>query len=184
MKPTDILKEEHVLILEMLRVIEAACAKMESGGQPDIARLATMIDFIRNFADKCHHAKEEMLLFPALEKAGIAREGGPVGVMLHEHVLGRDFAKGMDDALQKIKSGDGKAARHFTENARGYVVLLTAHINKENNVLFAMAEQKLGAAEEKKLLEGFDRVEREEVGAGVHEKYHALLHELRDFYVS
>lgn len=84
MKPTDILKEEHVLILEMLRVIEAMCAKMDKGERPDIASLEKMIDFIRNFADKCHHAKEEKLLFPALEKAGIAREGGPVGVMLHE----------------------------------------------------------------------------------------------------
>lgn len=183
MKPTDILKEEHELILEMLGVIEAACAKIDGGERPDTGRLGMMIDFIRNFADKCHHAKEETLLFPALEKAGIPREGGPVGVMLHEHVLGRDFVRVMDDALQKMKSGDERAARHFVENARGYVTLLTAHINKENNVLFGMAEQRLGPAEEQTLMEGFDRVEREEIGEGVHEKYHALLHDLRAAYI-
>ncbi|MBP7585829.1 MAG: hemerythrin domain-containing protein [Spirochaetes bacterium] len=183
MKPTDILREEHVLILEMLRVVNAACEKIDRGEMPDTARLASMIDFIRNFADKCHHAKEETLLFPALEKAGIPREGGPVGVMLHEHVLGRGYVKGMDEALGKMKAGDAKAAVHFIENARGYTTLLNAHINKENNVLFMMAEQRLGPAEEKELMEGFERVEREEIGEGVHEKYHALLHELRDAYM-
>ncbi len=183
MKPTDILREEHELILDMLKVVNAACERIDRGETPDAGILASMIDFIRNFADKCHHAKEENLLFPALEKAGIPREGGPVGVMLHEHVLGRDFVKAMDEALGKMKSGDGNAARHFAENARGYTTLLNAHINKENNVLFMMAEQKLGPAEEKELMEGFERVEREEIGEGVHEKYHALLHELRDAYL-
>lgn len=182
MKPTDILKEEHELILEMLRVVNAACDRIESGVTPDAGHLASMIDFIRNFADKCHHAKEENLLFPALEKAGIPREGGPVGVMLHEHVLGRGYVKEMDDALKKLKAGEAKAVRHFTENARGYTTLLNAHINKENNVLFMMAEQRLSADEEKALMEGFERVEREEIGEGVHEKYHALLHGLRDAY--
>ncbi|HPA73070.1 MAG TPA: hemerythrin domain-containing protein [Spirochaetota bacterium] len=183
MKPIDILKEEHELILVMLRVLDAACSKIEAGESPDIARLYSIIDFIRNFADKCHHAKEENLLFPALEKAGIPREGGPVGVMLHEHVLGREYVRGMDEALGKMKAGDAKAAVHFIENARGYVTLLNAHINKENNALFMMAEQRLGPAEEKALMEGFERVEREEIGEGVHEKYHALLHELRDAYL-
>jgi hemerythrin-like domain-containing protein len=183
MKPTEILKEEHELILVMLDVIKAACARIDNGERPDTASLESMIDFIRNFADKCHHAKEEKILFPALEKAGIAREGGPIGVMLHEHVLGRDFVRAMDNALQKMKSSDERAGRHFIENALGYVILLTAHINKENNVLFAMADQQLDSSSEKKVMEGFDRVEREETGEGVHAKYHALLHELRDIYL-
>ncbi len=184
MKPIDILKEEHELILEMLRVLNAVCDKIDAGEKPGIERLVSIIDFIRNFADKCHHAKEEELLFPALEKAGIPREGGPVGVMLHEHTLGREYVRGMGEALEKIKAGDAKASLHFTEHARGYTTLLYAHINKENNVLFKMAEQRLDPVAENALMDGFERVEREEMGEGVHEKYHALLHELRDMYLS
>jgi hemerythrin-like domain-containing protein len=184
MKPTDILKEEHELILIMLKVIEAAAVKIDKGERPDAGRLGSIIDFIRNFADGCHHVKEEKLFFPALEKAGVVRQGGPIGVMLHEHALGRDFVKKMADALKKTESGDAGASRLFAENARGYAGLLASHIAKENNVLFPMADQRLGPAEEKKLMEGFDRVEREETGEGVHEKYHKLLHELRDAFLS
>ncbi len=182
MTPTAILKEEHTLIVAMLQVIDAACAKLESGEPANTEHLAGMIDFIRNFADKCHHAKEEKLLFPALEAVGISRENGPIGVMLAEHIAGRNFVKGMDRSLEEMKRGNDAASEQFVADAREYVRLLDGHIMKENNVLFAMADERLSASRQQDLAEGFDRVEREEIGAGVHEKYHELLHRLRDLY--
>ena len=183
MKATDILKEEHSLILVMLQVLDTACATMESGGHVDHGDIADMIDFIRNFADRCHHAKEENLLFPAMEKAGISRDRGPIGVMLAEHTAGRNFVKGMDKALGQMKAGDETAAEMFIADTQGYVSLLDGHIMKENNVLFAMADENLSDGQQKELIEGFERVEREEIGAGVHEKYHEILHRLRDRYL-
>jgi hemerythrin-like domain-containing protein len=184
MKPTDILREEHELILVMLQIVDAACAKIEDGGNVDGDHISQMIDFISNFADKCHHAKEEKLLFPALEQAGIARDSGPLGVMLAEHVAGRNFVKGMNEALSEMNAGDTMARERFIQDARGYVQLLDGHIMKENNVLFMMADDRLSAEKQKELLDGFDRVEREEIGAGVHEKYHDLLHRLRNIYLA
>jgi hemerythrin-like domain-containing protein len=183
MKPTEILKEEHQLILTMLQVIDAVCIKLESGETVKLEHCADMIDFIRNFADKCHHAKEEKLLFPAMEKAGIGRESGPIGVMLAEHAEGRYFVKGMDEALAEMKSGDSVATSKFVQDATSYINLLDGHIVKENNVLFMMADERLSAQQQEELLKGFDRVEREEIGAGVHEKYHGMLHRLRDIYL-
>ncbi len=183
MTATEILKEEHALILIMLQVVDAACVGMESGEHVDHGDIADMIDFIRNFADRCHHVKEENLLFPAMEKAGISRDRGPIGVMLAEHTAGRNFAKGMDQALQQLKAGDDSATEMFIADGQEYVTLLEGHIMKENNVLFPMADDHLSPQQQKELLEGFDRVEREEIGAGVHEKYHELLHRLRDRYV-
>lgn len=182
MKATDILKDEHTLILVMLRVIDAACARMESGEHVEHGDIADMIDFIRNFADRCHHTKEESLLFPAMEKAGIERDHGPIGVMLAEHTAGRNFAKGMDRALQLLKEGDETATEMFIADGQGYVSLLDGHIMKENTVLFTLADERLSPEQQKELAGGFDRVEREEIGAGVHEKYHELLHRLRDRY--
>jgi len=182
MKATDILKGEHELIVAMLQVIDAMCAKMESGEHVDHGDIANTIDFIRNFADRCHHAKEENLLFPAMEKAGISRDRGPIGVMLAEHTAGRNFVKGMDRALQLLKEGDDTATEMFIADGQGYVSLLDGHIMKENNVLFDMADQHLSAQQQKELVDGFDRVEREEIGAGVHDRYHELLHRLRDRY--
>lgn len=183
MKPTEILMEEHELILVMLDVIGAVCDGMEKTGKADDARIAQIIDFIRSFADGCHHAKEEKVLFPALEAAGIPREGGPIGVMLSEHVMGRNFVMNMDKALNGLRKGSADASTGFIKNARGYVELLTEHIHKENNVLFVMADQKLSPEEQKRIGDDFERIEREETGEGVHEKYHTLLHELRDAYL-
>ena len=183
MKATDILKGEHELIVAMLQVIDAMCAKMESGEHVEHGDIANTIDFIRNFADRCHHAKEENLLFPAMEKAGISRDRGPIGVMLAEHTAGRNFVKGMDQALQLMKEGDDTATEMFIADGQGYVSLLDGHIMKENNVLFDMADEHLSAQQQKDLVDGFERVEREEMGPGVHDRYHELLHRLRDRYM-
>jgi len=183
MSPTDILRDEHDLILEMLRVIESVCSLLETGKGADPAHLDMMIDFISGFADHCHHVKEEKLLFPAMEAVGITREGGPIGVMLAEHTMGRDFVKSMRSAAAQYKNGDTTAAEKFAKNARDYVSLLQAHIMKENNVLFAMADAHIPAEKMKELSTGFERVEREETGEGVHEKYHQMLHALRDVYL-
>ncbi|MEE9914108.1 MAG: hemerythrin domain-containing protein [Deltaproteobacteria bacterium] len=183
MKPTEILKEEHKLVLLMLKIMEAVCTRLSQGQAVSTEDLAAIIDFIRTFADGCHHAKEEKLLFVALEKAGMPQNDGPVAVMLSEHALGRGYVQGMDSALGMMKNGDPSAAGAFAKNARGYIELLVNHIDKEDRVLFVMADQRLSPEAQTELLEGFDRVEREETGAGVHEKYHALLHRLRDAYL-
>ncbi len=183
MKPTEILKDEHRLVLLMLQIMEAVAVRLEQGKPVNTDDLAAIIDFIRTFTDKCHHAKEEKHLFPALEKAGMPHNDGPIAVMLREHELGRSYAGGMDEALGRMKSGDGSHAKTFAENARGYIQLLINHIDKEEHVLFVMADQLLNPAAQAELAEGFERIEREETGAGVHEKYHALLHRLRDAYL-
>jgi hemerythrin-like domain-containing protein len=183
MKPTDILKEEHELILVMLKIISKVCLKLEAGEKVRTEHLADIVDFSKNFADKCHHVKEEKLLFPALEQAGIAREGGPIGEMLAEHALARDFVKGMAVALPKYQIDKTGAVEKYIENARGYIELLNGHIMKENNVLFVMADQRLTKEKQVKLLQGFEIIEREETGERVHEKYHELLHHLGDLYL-
>ncbi len=180
MKATEELKNEHVHILAMIKVMETICDRLESGMTVPCDHLEMALDFIRGFADRCHHAKEEDVLFPALEQAGIPREGGPVGVMLHEHARGRAFVKGLGEAVMTYRSsGD---AHGVVENARSYADLLRQHIYKEDNVLYMMADQRLSAAEQDRLFDEFERIERERIGEGMHGKYHAMLHALMDVY--
>jgi hypothetical protein len=68
MTPTDQLKEEHEGILLMLRILEKVSAKLKSGEKVDPDHLERIVEFFRVFADKCHHGKEEDLLFPEMEK--------------------------------------------------------------------------------------------------------------------
>jgi len=181
-KPTMILMAEHEAIKTMLRILEALADRLESGQSVDPNHLAKAIDFITGFADRCHHAKEENLLFPAMEKAGIPRQGGPIGVMLTEHEEGRSNVRGMKEAYQRYAQGKKEAGRDFARFARAYVSLLSQHIFKEDNILYAMADARLTEEAQQKLRQDFARVEKEIVGEGRHQEFEVILEELKAKY--
>jgi hemerythrin-like domain-containing protein len=182
MRPTETLKTEHKAILLMLEVAESVSRKLEAGDDVPASDLTRIVDFIQGFADKCHHAKEEDLLFPALEKTGVPRQGGPIGVMLTEHVEGREYVRKMKEAAEEYAAGDRKAGVQFAENARRYASLLSQHIHKEDNILYPIADARLSSQTQAGLEKDFERVEEEVVGAGKHEEYHRLLEELEKTY--
>jgi len=177
MKATQVLRDEHEGILAMLAVVEAAAYRLRDGKSVPPDLMTNAVGFFRNFADKCHHGKEEKRLFPALVEHGIPNEGGPVGVMLAEHVQGRALVSGMGEAAEKYAKGDASARDALVSNALDYVALLRAHIAKENGVLFPMADGVFSESEQGALYDAFERIEAEEMGAGVHERYHAMIAE-------
>ena len=175
MMPTERLEEEHQVILKML---EIGRAMSEEIGGVDAETLGSVIDFIRTFADRCHHAKEEKVLFVEAEKHGVPKEGGPIGMMLVEHDEGRGYVKAMAEALKKIKGGDKKAAAAYRENLLKFAELLETHIRKENQILYPMINMHLPPELQAGILKKFDKMEKEEVGEGAHEKYRALVEKL------
>jgi hemerythrin-like domain-containing protein len=166
----DDLKHEHEAILFTLKVMERMIAKIRSGEVLEAGDPPAVLAFLREFADKCHHGKEEGILFPALEAAGVPREGGPIGQMLLEHEEGRGYIRRMAAAL----SGGGDLPA-FAKEAEGYVDLLRRHIEKENAVLFPMGERALGEAALAAIAERFEEHEETVIGAGRHEELHAVL---------
>lgn len=178
MRATKELRAEHEGIQLMLRVLKVLAQKARNGEPFNKDHAGKIVEFLRVFADKCHHGKEEDVLFPELEKAGIARQGGPVGAMLHEHVSGREFIRRMSEALQS------KDNKEFAEAAEGYIALLTAHIQKENEVLFRMADQVLSAEKQEEMFRCFERIEAERIGPGVHESFHKLMDDLAAQYLA
>ncbi len=172
---TSTLRSEHEAILKMLGATEELARRAESGEQLPAAAVAGLLEFFRIFADQCHHGKEEELLFPLLEEKGLPRQGGPLGVMLQEHDQGRGLIRDMRDAAAALESGDPGASRRWAAAAQAYVFLLRAHIAKENNVLFVLAERLLSAEEQAGLAGAFDRLELEKMGAGTHERLHSSM---------
>lgn len=143
----------------MLKVLERVSRRLEGGEHVDPRDLEGIIEFLRMFADRCHHGKEEDRLFPAMEAAGIPMEGGPITVMLKEHKVGRGFVGRMAEAVLRIKEGDENVFREFVEAARSYIALLTQHIEKEDKILFPMAEHYIPRERRAELLESFEREE-------------------------
>lgn len=183
MKPTDILIKEHDAIIVMLNILEKVCLKFDNGESVDETDLENIVEFFKVFADKCHHGKEEDILFPALEEYGIPNEGGPISVMLAEHVEGRDNVNGMSNAIVAYKEGKESASIEFVLFARSYISLLRAHIDKENNILFKLADTQIPDERQQSLLVDFERAEKEKIGAGVHERFHKLLEVMSGIYL-
>ncbi len=167
---TQDLRNEHEAILFVLKIMRKMA---ESDVYEDAAMLrwyGEIVDFLRIFGDRCHHGKEELFLFPELEKKGVQRENGPVGVMLSEHTQARGLIAGMAEAVEQ------KDRKAFEENALSYAELMEAHIDKENNILFGFADRLFSGAEQVGLFESFERHEEQVVGSGVHEQLHAKIH--------
>jgi hemerythrin-like domain-containing protein len=180
MKATEDLKQEHEGILLMLNIMEQISAMNEL----NTVHLAQIIDFIKTFADKCHHGKEEDLLFPKLIEKGIDKENGPIGVMLFEHEQGRKYIQELSNSFENYKNGDKSAIVGIKDNMNKYINLLRNHISKENNMLFNMADKVLSVEEQDNLFEEFEKIEIERIGVGKHEEYHQLLKLLKKEYLT
>ncbi|MCU0363110.1 MAG: hemerythrin domain-containing protein [Bacteroidales bacterium] len=154
MKATTNLEDDHVHILRLIDVMEQVT--MKPGANTD--HLETIVGLIKNFADGLHHNKEEILLFPKMVEKGFSFHQGPVAVMMNDHVQGRAFVKGMADNIALLKDGNRAALSAIYENMKGYIELLRAHIAKENNVLFRMADNVLSDSEQQSLLEEFVKI--------------------------
>ncbi len=182
MKATQQLKDEHEGVKVMLAVLERVCRKLEETKHLDKEHFEKILEFLKVFVDKCHHGKEEELLFPALEAAGVPKDG-PIRVMLQEHELGRKYIRTMSDAFAGFATGDQSASRGIAKSGQDYIALLRDHIEKENNVLFAMADRLLSGKMQDELLEGFEKIEEERIGVGKHEEFHHLLEKLSAVYM-
>jgi hemerythrin-like domain-containing protein len=178
MTATDDLKHEHKIILVIMDAADREARSIKATGKVNAATLNKMVDFWRVFIDRCHHGKEEEYLFPKLEEKGVAREQGPIGVLLQEHEAGRQRVKAIAASLPQAGAGDPQTVAALAANLEAYSALLRAHIDKENNVLFPMADRLLSPEDQQALLQAFTKHEAEEIGPGVHEKYHQLAHEL------
>jgi hemerythrin-like domain-containing protein len=178
MRPTEILSAEHRVIEGVLSCLDAMAARTERGVPLDVASAQQAIEFLRTFADTCHHGKEERHLFQTLIAKGWPADSGPVGVMLSEHEQGRGLIRRMALACDLAETDAGQASKDFAEAARAYAMLLREHIFQEDHVLFAMADRALDAAEQQELLARFEAAEAEEIGPDTHERMLAIAREL------
>jgi hemerythrin-like domain-containing protein len=178
----EALMREHRLIEEVLGALETfadAVGQGEAGGRGTVADFGA---FFKNFADRCHHGKEEDRLFATMVKHGFPGEFGPIAMMLAEHGEGRQHVA----ALVAMGEGSGPLSdeekQSLIAHAEAYVPLLRAHILKEDNILYPMAQQSLPAEVMQGLAGEFERFEEEVMGQGTHQSFRALAESLVDAY--
>jgi hemerythrin-like domain-containing protein len=184
MNPLQTLMDEHRVIERVLDAMEQFLDRCYRTAVADCqTELLRFVDFIQNFADKCHHGKEEDILFAEMVKAGFPREAGPLGVMLHEHDQGRAFVRELKRlGTQKGPWTDGDREELSTA-ASGYIGLLRQHISKEDGVLYPMAESQLPADAMRSISQRFREFEQNQAGASEQKRLRRLADELAGRYL-
>ena len=173
---TAVLRHEHEAIVLALRILAEIDRHAIAHDPVERQDLQALVDFLAEFADTCHHGKEEQLLFPCLAQTGNPKVQHTVERLLPEHARGRHWIGKMRQALQPLRP------EAFHEAARAYAQLLLTHIEQENTVLFPMAEQLLSTEELIALSREFDTFERQVMGPERHEALHDLLSRLQTRY--
>ncbi|HEY8892138.1 MAG TPA: hemerythrin domain-containing protein [Clostridium sp.] len=179
MNAIDLMVEEHKLIKRMLVVTRKISIKVLNNEQVDYNDFNKVIDFVRNFADKHHHSKEEVILFKKMgEVLGDRITNGPIMGMLVEHDLGRLFIRNLETSLVKFKAGDSDSRVDIIANAIAYTDLLYRHIDKEDTTIYTFALRKLSKDQLEEIDKACFKVETDATKNKLQDKYVALLSEL------
>lgn len=180
MNGIQLMIDEHIIIKRMLCVVRNASYKILQGEEISYEDFEKIIDFVRNFADSHHHGKEEKFLFNRMvSELGVVAEKLVKYGMLVEHDLGRLYMMNLEEALQKVKSGDDFSKIDVIANAVGYTNLLTRHIEKEDSLVYTFAQKQLKEETMNLINEECDVFEKENL---VQKKYLELVEELEKKY--
>ena len=170
---TRVMVEEHRLILRMVSLLEKSVQEMEAGNFRNWQFFLDAVDFIRNYADRFHHAKEEDVLFKALIAGGMPEQNSPVAAMHMAHDEGRAYVRGMEDAARKALAGEAGQEAALAQNARGYATLLRDHIDKEDTILYPLSERILPEDVRPAMVEAYRQAEAKT--PGLEERYRQMV---------
>lgn len=157
--PTEMLEAEHRVIARIVGITPLLAERLEEGGviKPDI--LQGIVEFMRIYADKCHHGKEEDLLFPALGEKGVPMQGCPIGALVADHVSGRSLVRRLAESAEAYVRNEPEAYEGLIGSLRGIADLYPGHIWKEDYLLFPMTNKVLNPDELDALYSEFEKVD-------------------------
>lgn len=159
--PTDILVREHRFIQKVVDGIEKILEQPDLEKALNVDELGDVVEFMRLYADKCHHGKEEELLFPALIDKGVPTQGCPVGALKGEHIRGRSIVGALAEGTELLKNGSPGGLDTIRKGLEGIVSLYPNHIWKEDFLLFPMTEKVMNLKELSKLGEKFKQFDND-----------------------
>ena len=166
---------EHRLIERMISLIKDAVAQIESTQEVDPLLVDTAVDFIRMYADRTHHGKEEDILFRDLSKRSLSAEDQRVmDELIQEHVFGRQTTKALVEANTRYRNGDASALADIADNLRTLVEFYPKHIEKEDKVFFPASRAYFTDEEDQVMLAEFWEFDQKMI----HEKYNSVVEEL------
>lgn len=178
MDAIELMVSEHKNIKRMLKAVRALCIKVLNNEAVNFEDFYKVIDFVRNYADRHHHAKEENILFKKMgDELGEKVAKGPIAGMLVEHDLGRLYMSNLEAALGRVEAGDKDSRVDIIANAISYTDLLNRHIDKEDTAIYTFARRALSKEAMEDVEKSCSDVESSAANHGTQDKYLKLVEE-------
>lgn len=163
---------EHRLIERAIASIKRALGQMESENRVDSVFVDQAVDFIRTYADRTHHGKEEDILFRDLSRKNLSAKDRQIMLQLiEEHVVGRRTTKALADANSRYRNGDVSALTDIAARLKTLVEFYPKHIEKEDRVFFPASRAYFTDEEDQVMLAEFWEFDRKMI----HDKYRAVV---------
>lgn len=183
MSATKDLRAEHVAIARMLDIVESMAARVRDGNQLSDEDVNAALEFFRVFQAQCHHAKEEVLLFPALAAAGVLEAQSATDELLFDHRRSRVAMGRMQTLADRLQDPDDQTRADFFDVVRNYSELTRGHILMEEARSFGPADERLTPEVQQSLVEGYEEIERD-VSGDRHEEFAQTLERLEAKYLA
>ena len=172
MMPVEPLVEEHRIIERMIRVMSSKLDEIIKGGKVDASFIDTAVDFLRTYADRCHHGKEEDILFRDLARKNVSEEHDRImNELVKEHALGRNNVKKLAEAKESHVRGDKEALKDIIKNMEILVKFYPVHIEKEDKHFFIPCMDYFTGEEKNSMLEEMREFDRNMI----HDKYRKIV---------
>lgn len=183
MESIKIMVEEHEIIRRMLKVIRTISYRVMTNDGYEIEDFNKIIDFVRIYADKHHHGKEEDILFHTMSKEidKLAQSGAITGMYI-EHDMGRLYMFNLEKGIKAFIEGKDDSRLDIIANAICYADLLDRHIEKENTALYKFAVNMLDENSKSFIEKECGMIEKNATDAGLQKKYISSLMELEEKY--
>lgn len=174
---TEILHYDLDVVKRMMHILEMASNCLENDKPLSKEVFDDIVEAISGFSDKHHQEKEDKVLFPLLKVKDEGKKKDFLGRLLMGHVSARDEVRNLAKAINNIHHGK-KAKKEIVKVARSYVRHMEKHIEMEEKILFPWINKVLTHDEQVMLIKKFEDMEREDIEAGIHEKYSAMIERL------
>lgn len=175
MQPRGPLMTEHRLIERMISSIDKEVKRMEKSGIVDQSFITVAVDFIRIYADRTHHGKEEEILFRDLSKKKLSDHDAIImNELIQEHIVGRNTTVELVKSAAAYQKGDKAAFPLITQNLRKFVDFYPKHIEKEDKVFFPSSMKYFSEPEQQSMLAEFWEFDRKMI----HSKYKSVIESL------
>ena len=179
MDAINLLMDEHKYISRGLKLFRKLSVEILNSDIVDFVSFEKMILFVRNYADKHHHNKEEVVLFKKMEtQLGEKVVKGPLSGMYIEHDLGMQYMKLLEEALLNVKNGDLDSRVDIIANSICYTDLLIRHIEKEDKFIYTFARRALSQSNIEEVNISCEKIESQATNNKLQKQYIDVLEEL------